>query len=96
LVQIVDGKAVKAIKLFLLAQNDTTAIFNHGDAWLSKLSRLGRRGLLPERVLFAVEGPARDDEKRFGAYQQVVAELRDYADLAPFDDAERVQQFARQ
>lgn len=77
LVQRIQGQLTKVIKPFNLAQNEANAIYVHGDAWLQKIRRLRKRQLLPRDVLFAVAAPPNTDDKRFGAYTEILAELKD-------------------
>lgn len=95
LVQMINDRPAKAIKPFFLAQDETNAIFEHGDRWLARLRRLKQRRLLPARVLFAVEGPDEADGKRFGAFQDVTGELREFADVIPISERRQVVEFAR-
>lgn len=76
LVQCVNQRPSKAIKPFFLGQPTTTELLEHGDRWLSKLKRLKERDLLPNKVLFTVEGPAREDANRWQAYQEICSDLQ--------------------
>lgn len=76
LVQRLNGELIKIIKPFNLSQDQPNGIFDHGDAWLQKVRRLRKRNLLPKAVLFAVAPPPEADTKRFDAYREICAELR--------------------
>ncbi len=95
LVQRVEGRLTKVIKPFNLAQNEANAIFVHGDAWLQKVRRLRKRELLPRAVLFAVAAPPQADAKRFGAYTEILAELKDQGvQMVANDEEDRILAFA--
>lgn len=76
LVQRLDGRLTKIIKPLNLAQDEPNSIFDHGDTWLQKVRRLRKRNLLPRDVLFAMAAPPQSDAKRFGAYSEICAELK--------------------
>lgn len=76
LVQRMDGHLTKIIKPFNLAQVEPNDIFDHGDKWLQKVRRMRMRNLLPHDILFAVASPPQGDAKRFGAYSEICAELK--------------------
>lgn len=92
-VQVVNDRPKKIIKPFFLAQEDSNAIFNHGDAWLAKLKRLKHRHALPKHVLFTVKGPEKGDRKRLGAFNEVSKELENYADVARAVDKAEILRF---
>lgn len=94
LVQTVQEHPVKAIKPLYLAQDDTTAIYNHGDQWLSKLKRLYQRNRLPTQILFTVEAPERADDKRFKAFDEVVRELEQFTRIAQVEEQSIILNFA--
>lgn len=95
LVQRVEGRLTKVIKPFNLAQNEANAIYVHGDAWLQKVRRLRKRELLPRAVLFAVAAPPQADAKRFGAYTEILAELKDQGvQMVANDEEDRILAFA--
>lgn len=72
-----DGKALRAIKPLHLAQDDPAQIFDHGWAWLGKIEKLRALHLLPERVLFPVQGPAEQQGERFDTFQEITHKLAD-------------------
>lgn len=75
-VQTVDGQRSKVIKPFNLSQSEPNDIFDHGDAWVTKIRRLRQRQLLPPAVLFAVKAPPATDSRRTNAYNEVCQDLR--------------------
>lgn len=72
-----DGKVLRAIKPLHLAQDDPAQIFDHGWAWLGKIEKLRALHLLPERVLFPVQGPAEQKGERFDTFQEITHKLAD-------------------
>lgn len=75
LVQADEGKVFKLIKPFFLAQDEPNKIYDHADPWLQKIRRMRTRNLLPRQMLFTLDGPPLDDVKRYGAYEEIRAEL---------------------
>ena len=91
-----DARVVKAIKPLHLAHEDPTQIYEHGWAWLGKVNRLRALRYLPEQMLFAVQGPAEADNKRFAVYQEVVAQMAVNDVLViPEQQTQRILEFAR-
>jgi Protein of unknown function (DUF3037) len=69
------GNAVdRIIKPLYLAQEDSTRVLNHGGQWVDKVTRLRKRGGLPERVLFPLAAPGQG-AKAFAAYEEIRADL---------------------
>lgn len=68
---------VKAIKPLHLAHSQPSKILDHGGQWLFRVQSLKRRNLLPEKMLFAVGGPAENDALRFKAYEEIVSCLQE-------------------
>lgn len=68
-------RTVKAIKPLYLAYDDLTQIYEHGWAWIGKVNRLRALRFLPEQMLFAVQEPAKTDNKRFEVYQEIVEQM---------------------
>lgn len=52
----VDDRPGKALKPLHLGQPDPVQIIEHGGQWRVRVEALKKRGLLPEHVLFAVDG----------------------------------------
>jgi hypothetical protein len=69
------GGVIKAVKPLNLAQDQPSKILDHGGQWLFRIQTLKRRQLLPEKVLFAVEGP-QESGPRQRAYDDMVDTLR--------------------
>ncbi|GAB2850092.1 DUF3037 domain-containing protein [Pseudoduganella ginsengisoli] len=65
---------VTAIKPLNLAQDQPSKILDHGGNWLFRVQTLRRKDLLPQKVLFPVEGPS-DDGPRGKAFREIVGEL---------------------
>lgn len=74
-VNIQDGKVLRAIKPLHLAQDDPAQIFDHGWAWMGKIEKLRALHLLPDRVLFPVQGPAEQKGERFDTFQEITRKL---------------------
>lgn len=91
-----DTRVVKAIKPLHLAHEDPTQIYEHGWAWLGKVNRLRALRYLPEQMLFAVQGPAEADDKRFAVYQEVIEKMAANDVLViPEQQTQEILQFAR-
>lgn len=89
-----DEHPVKAIKPLHLAHNQPSKILDHGGQWLFRLGQLKRRNLLPEKLLFAVQGPTADGARE-RAYQEIVGSLRDTGvTVLPYTDKELILRFA--
>jgi hypothetical protein len=76
LVQEDGNRAVKAIKPFYLAQPEPSKIIAHGGLWVDRISRMRRRNTLPHALMFAIEAPAVEDEKRYAAYKEIRDDLK--------------------
>ena len=90
-----DEYPTRAIKPLSLTQDDSSRILEHGGKWNFRIRELKKRHILPQRVLFAVQGPdaqgARDN-----AYREVVDMLADTGvDVASHQDQDRILEFAR-
>jgi hypothetical protein len=71
------GNAVdRIIKPLYLAQDDPTRVLTHGGQWVDKVTRLRRRGALPEHVLFPLAAPGQG-AKAFAAFEEIRADLMD-------------------
>lgn len=85
---------VKAIKPLRLDHDQPSKILDHGGQWLFRIQTLKRRELLPEKVLFAVGGPAGDGAKG-KAYADIVGSLKETGvEVLPFSDKARILDFA--
>lgn len=96
LVQLVNDAPAKIIKPFFLGQDDPNTIYNHGDAWHAKLKRLRKRNQLPEKVLFAVEGPAHEASKKLHekAFNEACENLKEFVQIVPQAQEDQIIQFA--
>lgn len=68
-------RALKAIKPLYLAQEAPAQIYDHGWAWFGKVEKLRALRLLPEQVLFPVQGPEEGCGERFDIFQEITAKL---------------------
>lgn len=73
-VEFHEKKVVKIIKPLNLRQKTPSQIIEHGGKWQFRVNELKKRKLLPEKVLFAVEGSEYKDD-RAEAYEEVVEML---------------------
>lgn len=91
-----DGeRPIKIIKPLNLGYPDASRIIDHGGQWAVRVNALRRRNLLPERVLFAVDGP-NDNSARGKAKGEVVAELEDLGVIVrPYGEQQAVIEFAK-
>lgn len=95
LVQRDDTVPIKAIKPFYLAQPDATKIIAHGGLWVDRMRRMRMRRLLPEAVLFAVEGPTLGDGSRYEAFSEICSDLRELEiDVVPSHAESEIISFA--
>lgn len=90
------GRALKAIKPLHLAHADPAQIYDHGWAWLGKVQKLRALRVLPERVLFPVQGPTEADGERFEIFQDIAGKLA-AKDVQVVDttQTEKIVEFAR-
>ncbi|MDD7987288.1 DUF3037 domain-containing protein [Lentisphaera marina] len=65
----------QAIKPFDLDKKDKSSIYNHGDAWVTKIKRLKKYGFLPDEVAFTVKSSL--DVKLAPACFEIMAGLED-------------------
>lgn len=95
LVQTVEGVALKAIKPLDLAKETPTLIYDHGDQWVNRITRLKRMGELPRHVLFPISFPKEADE-RLTAAREIEEQLTKLtAVTVSFEDQESILKFAR-
>ena len=89
-----DGEASKIIKPFFLGQKQPTSIIDHGVKWTTSVARLRKAGLLPNRVLFAVEGPT-GGLPNIAAYRETVDRLKgNDIDVIPFEQQSAILDYA--
>lgn len=88
------GEPLKIIKPFFLGQQEPTSIIDHGVKWRTSVSRLRRAGLLPDRVLFAVEGPTAGPA-HMAAFQETIDALDEARiDVIPFEHQSAILAYA--
>lgn len=84
---------VTAIKPLDLAQDQPNKIIDHGGTWVHRIRALKKRNLLPEKVLFAVDGPD-EDGPRFRAYEDIINEMEDVGvKVIPFSEKNEILDF---
>ncbi|CAK0768195.1 DUF3037 domain-containing protein [Gammaproteobacteria bacterium] len=89
-------KPEKAIKPINLAYTDSSRIIDHGVQWVGRINALKKRHLLPDKVLFAVDGPD-DSTPRGNAKHEVVDDLREAGVMViPYGEARPIIEFAQQ
>lgn len=71
-----EDRPTKIIKPLNLTQDSSSKILEHGGNWWFRLRELKKRNALPEKVLFAVEGPAAQGPMG-NAYREVVDMLEE-------------------
>jgi len=88
-----DHQPLKAIKPLHLAHEQPTKIIEHGGQWLMRIKQLRKRGLLPEQVLFAVQGPTTNDARE-RAYEDIVGDIQmEQVTVMPYTDKEGILAF---
>jgi hypothetical protein len=88
--------AVKAIKPLFLAHEDPAQIYDHGWAWYGRINMLRTLHLLPDQVLFPVQGPVEARGERFDMFQEITAKLAaNDVWVVPTLQTERIVEFAR-
>jgi hypothetical protein len=86
----------KIIKPLFLAQEKTEKIINQGIQWGARILELKRQDILPQKVLFAVNGP-NEDSQRGKAYKIAVERLKETKiDVVPYSDKEEILRFAKE
>ncbi len=92
-----DPRPLRALKPLNLNQNEATKIRDHGDGWCNKVKRLNNMGLLPYKMLFAVEHPPEHDTKRGEAATEICEMLVEQGvQVENFADEEKLTNFATQ
>ncbi len=87
------GVALCAIKPLDLNRSDTTAIYDHGDAWVQRMHRLGLIGKMPERMIFTVSMPPEPPQKK--AAQEICEALKyEKVTIVSFDETNQIHQLA--
>ena len=89
-----EDRPIAVIKPLNLGYSEASRIIDHGGQWVVRINALRKRNLLPESVLFAVDGP-NDDSVRGGAAREVVQELENSGVVVhPYRDRQAVLGFA--
>ena len=89
------GLFARAIKPLNLGQDDSTNIYDHGEQWVSRIRRLQRMKIAPEKILFPVHAPDTGSKRRRAAYNEVIQELkRVNAIIVPEEDEGAILDFA--
>lgn len=85
-----EERVVTAIKPLDLAKPDPNQIFEHGDMWVSRMKRLSKFEVLPERTLFPVKTP--DTGIQQSAANEVLDELAGCSGviIVPFENREDI------
>ncbi len=94
-VELHDKRPAKIIKPLNLGQDDSSKILEHGGKWEFRLRELKKRHVLPNKVLFAVEGPAGND-RRGKTYHEVLDILNGTGvTVLPYEKRDTILEFAR-
>lgn len=72
-----EENVASVIKPLFLGQADSTHILTKGDNWVSKVKRLKKLNQLPKRILFVLEAPPQEAERRFRAFNEISADFRE-------------------
>lgn len=72
-VEILKDNPVRILKPIYLGQDDPTRIIDHSNKWVFTINRL--RKLLPENIVFAVEGPE-GNQLQAKAFDEAIEHLR--------------------
>ncbi len=87
-------RPTKVIKPLHLAQDQSSKIIEHAGTWVFRLSELKKRGVLPRKVLFAVDGPDADGD-RTDAYLHATQMLEETGiTVVPYDARNEIMDFA--
>jgi hypothetical protein len=94
-VQCQEDFPIKVIKPFYLGQDEPAKIRDHGGPWVDRVRRLRRHQLLPQEVLFAVQGPDQGNRKQLAAYQEICDDLEEYGiTVVPVAERLKIIEFA--
>ncbi len=89
-------RVVKAIKPLFLAHDDPAQIFEHGWMWFGKVGKLRNLNLLPEQVLFTVQGPTEEQGGRNEVFQEVITQMAaNDVQVVPNAQTQKIIEFAR-
>jgi hypothetical protein len=85
---------VKAIKPLHLGHDQPSKILDHGGQWLFRVEQLVKRRVMPDKLLFAVQGPDTDGP-RGRAFGEIVGSLSEAgATVVTYGEKEKILQFA--
>jgi hypothetical protein len=89
-----DQVVLKAIKPLHLNQPAPNKILDHGGQWLFRLQALKKRDLLPDQVLFAVNGSTQNDPRGL-AVREIMDSLHDIGvTVLPYAQKQQILEFA--
>jgi Protein of unknown function (DUF3037) len=74
-VELINDKPIRILKPIYLGQEDPTRILDHGNKWLFTINRLKR--FLPSDIVFAVEGPKKNQLLQVRAFQEAVDQFKE-------------------
>jgi Protein of unknown function (DUF3037) len=74
-VELINDKPMRILKPIYLGQEDPTRILDHGNKWLFTINRLKR--FLPSDIVFAVEGPKKNQLLQERAFQEAVDQFKE-------------------
>lgn len=91
-----DGdEPIKAIKPLRLDHTQPAQIIDHGGQWRVRIEALKNRALLPNRVMFAINGDNSGESATARARREVVASLLDLGvEVQPANDRQALIEFA--
>jgi len=94
-VELRGERPTKIIKPLNLAQDETTKILEHGNKWEFRIRKLRERQAVPDRILFAFEGPE-GQGPRARACLEAAGMLREAGvTVMPYQDRMKLLEFAR-
>lgn len=94
-VELRDERPTKIIKPLNLAQDETTNILEHGNKWEFRIRKLREHQAIPDRILFAFEGPE-EQGPRARACQEATGMLQETGvTVMPYRDRVKILEFAR-
>ena len=95
-VEQVENKPFKLIKPLHLAHDKPSKILEHGGQWLFKLQELKRRQALPEKVMFAMEGPTNHNGQCQEAFEEISGRIEQTGiEVVPYAAKEQIIEFAQ-
>jgi len=82
------AQPVQALKPIHLGHNEPSKIFEHGDAWISKVRRLSASDQLANDTLFVTGPPEEGKVKLLKAYREICEELKRFPGVRVTSTAE--------